>query len=606
LSIFFPYLTYDKSNNYYLSILLLLEKETLSNAFLRSFIYLCNVTTRDMKYTYLIILCLCFFSFKIKAQPKNEIRATWLTTIYGLDWPTVKAISPASINKQKAELCEILDELKAANFNTVLLQTRLRGDVIYPSSIETYNETMTGKEGCSPGYDALAFAIEECHKRGMECHAWMVAIPLGKEKHAKELGKNSIIRKQPWICKQYQGEWFLDPGNPATKEYLLSMVKEVVTRYDIDGINLDYIRYPDQPKDFPDKETFRKYGNGKSLDTWRRDNITAIVRYLYKSVKQLKPWVKMSSSPIGKFKDTSRYPSGGWNAYHTVYQDAQGWLREGIQDILFPMMYFNGNNFYPFALDWQEKSYGRWVVPGLGIYFLDPAEKDWPLSEIERQINFTRRHGLTGQAYYRTKYLLNNTKHLFDELNGLHYATPALQPKMKWIDNIPPTLPLELTCDREGSTVQLNWLPSIDNEYRTAPYYNVYASDKFPVDISKPYNIVAQDIRENHYAYKEESGREAKRYFAITATDRFGNESSATQLTPPNNIFEVSEDSSQLLLPPSTELANITITDLTGRYLLYSDYKEKISINNLSKGLYRVIFTDIKGEVHLSTKMLAR
>ncbi len=582
------------------------EKGVSSNAFLRSFIYLCNITPRKMKYTYLVILLLCFFSQKTQAQLKNEIRATWLTTIYGLDWPTVKATSPTNINKQKAELCKILDELKAANFNTVLLQARLRGDVIYPSSIETFNETMTGKEGCSPGYDALAFAIEECHKRGLECHAWMVAIPLGKENHVKNLGKSSIVRRQPQICKHYQGEWFLDPGNPATKEYLLSLIKEVVTRYDVDGINLDYIRYPDQPKDFPDKDTYRKYGNGKTLDNWRRDNITDIVRYLYKQVKQLKPWVKISSSPVGKYKDTSHYPSGGWNAYHTVYQDAQGWLKEGIQDILFPMMYFNGNNFYPFALDWQEKSFGRCIVPGLGIYFLDPAEKDWPLSEIERQIYFTRRHGLTGQAFYRTKYLLSNTKNLFDELNGFHYANPALQPRMTWMDNIPPTLPLGLTCDREGTAIQLSWKPSTDNESRTAPYYNVYASDQFPVDISKPYNIIAHDVRENHYAYKEESGKETKHYFAVTATDRSGNESEATQLTPPKSLFQISEDGTQLLLPPSKEFVNITITDISGRCVQYSKYEEKIPLNHLQKGLYRVIFTDINGNIQPSTKMLAR
>jgi Uncharacterized protein conserved in bacteria len=551
-------------------------------------------------------LFLCFFITNTQAQPKNEIRATWLTTIYGLDWPTVKATSPTTINKQKAELCRILDELKAANFNTILLQTRLRGDVIYPSSIETYNETLTGKAGCSPGYDALAFAIEECHKRGMECHAWIVSIPLGKEKHVNALGNKSVTKKHPQICKRYQGEWFLDPGNPATKDYLFSIVKEIITGYDVDGIHLDYIRYPDQPNEFPDKETFRKYGNGKSLDSWRRDNITAIVRYLYQQVKQIKPWVKMSSSPVGKFKDTSHYPSGGWNAYHTVYQDAQGWLREGIQDILFPMMYFNGNNFYPFALDWQENSFGRCVVPGLGIYFLDPAEKDWPLSEIERQIYFTRRHGLTGQAFYRTEYLLKNTKHLFDELNGLHYSSPALQPRMKWLDNTAPTRPKDLSSNRIGSTVQLSWQPSTDNDSRTAPYYIVYASDKFPVDISKPYNIVAHDIRENHFAYKEDPAKENKRYFAVTATDRFGNESAAIQLTLPENTFQLSQDSLLLQLPKSNEFENVTITDLTGRCILHSKYEEKIPLYNLQKGLYKVLFTDKNGLIHPSTKMLAR
>ncbi len=559
-----------------------------------------------MKYKYFIILFLCFISFQVQAQPKNEIRATWLTTIYGLDWPTTKATTPASINRQKVELCSILDELKAANFNTVLLQTRLRGDVIYPSKIETYNETISGKEGTSPGYDALAFAIEECHKRGLECHAWIVSIPIGKDKHVKDQGKNSVVKKQPQLCKHYQEEWFLDPGNPSTKEYLFSVIKEVVTHYDVDGINLDYIRYPDQPKDFPDKDTYRKYGNGKTLDSWRRDNITAIVRYLYKEVKQIKPWIKMSSSPIGKFKDTSHYSAGGWNAYHTVYQDAQGWLKEGIQDILFPMMYFNGNNFYPFALDWQEKSSGRCIVPGLGIYFLDPAEKDWPLSEIERQIYFTRRHGLTGQAFYRTKYLLNNTKNLFDELNGFHYAYPALQPKMEWMDNIAPSTPQKLTFDRKGTETKLSWQKSTDNDLHNAPYYNVYASDSYPVDTSKPYNIVAQNIRENHYYYNEEPQKALKRYFAITAADRSGNESEAVQLSLPDNIFRISEDGTQILLPPSNQYASITVTDISGRCIIYSEYALAISIKNLQKGFYRIIFTDKEGKIHHSTKMLAR
>lgn len=559
-----------------------------------------------MKHTYLILLLLSLFTLKAEAQPKNEIRATWLTTIYGLDWPTVKATSPANINKQKAELCKILDNLKAANFNTILLQTRLRGDVIYPSSIETYNETMTGKMGRSPGYDPLAFAIEECHKRGMECHAWMVSIPLGKEKHVKELGKNSITRKQPQICKRYQDEWFLDPGNPETKKYLFSLVKEVVTKYDVDGIHLDYIRYPDQPKNFPDKEMYRKYGNGKNLDNWRRDNITAIVRYLYEEVKQLKPWVKMSSSPIGKYKDTSRYPSGGWNAYHTVYQDAQGWLREGIQDILFPMMYFNGNNFYPFALDWQEKSCGRYVVPGLGIYFLDPAEKDWPLSEIDRQIYFTRRHGLMGQAYYRASYILNDTKHLYSELSGCHYACPALQPSMKWMDEVAPTAPREIACNRDGSAIQLSWKQATDNDPVNKPCYIVYASDRYPVDITDSRNLVAQGVRENHYTFELVVGKATKRYFAVTATDRFGNESPAAQLPVPKENFQISEDSTLLLLPPSSDYAYITITDLTGRCVLHSQFREQIPLGNIQSGLYRVIFSDAQGNIHPSTTMLAR
>lgn len=559
-----------------------------------------------MKQIHYIVIALCMFALTIQAQPKNEIRATWLTTIYGLDWPTTKANSVASIQKQKMELCQILDELKAANFNTVLLQTRLRGDVIYPSNIEPFNENLTGKATKSPGYDPLAFAIEECHKRGLECHAWLVSIPLGKDKHVKDLGKYSITKKKPQLCKKYMEEWFLDPGNPETKEYLLSIVREIVSRYDVDGIHLDYIRYPDRPKGFPDKEMYRKYGNGKSIESWRRDNITTIVRHLYKEVKAIKPWVKMSSSPIGKFKDTSHYPSGGWNSYYAVYQDAQGWLKEGIQDILFPMMYFNGNNFYPFALDWQEQCNNRYVVPGLGIYFLDPAEKNWELSEIERQIYFTRAHGLAGQAYYRTKYILNNIKGLLDELHGLHYAYPALQPPMKWMNKPAPSAPQQLTEAREKNCVRLNWLPSSSNNSVDTPYYIIYASNHYPVDVRSAQNIIAQRVKLNEYIYTEGLSKPSKQYFAVSAMDRYGNESAATQLTINQKTFEISTDGDVLLLPPSSNFVDITLINVIGKCVLASPYKEEIAINKLPKGIYRLLFTDKAGKIHPSTKMLAR
>ena len=127
--------------------------------------------------------------FPLYAQsPKHEVRAAWITAVYGLDWPSTRATTPAGIRKQKAELIEILDKLKEANFNTVLFQTRTRGDVLYQSDIEPYNAILTGKVGGNPGYDPLAFAVEECHKRGMECHAWLVSIPLGGRNLVASLG----------------------------------------------------------------------------------------------------------------------------------------------------------------------------------------------------------------------------------------------------------------------------------------------------------------------------------------------------------------------------------------------------------------------------------
>lgn len=477
---------------------------------------------------YLLIVFSFLILFNLSAQPapKYEVRAAWITAVYGLDWPRTKATTPASIQKQKEELVEILDKLKEANFNTVLFQARTRGDVLYKSDIEPYNSILTGKSGKDPGYDPLAFAIEECHKRGMECHAWMVTIPLGGRKHVASLGKQSVTHRQPKICVPYKREYFLNPGNPKTKEYLMSLVKEVVERYDVDGVHFDYLRYPERAFRFPDSYDYRKYGNGRSLDQWRRDNITEILRYIYKGVKQLKPWVKVSTCPVGKYRDTSRYSSKGWNAFHVVYQDVQGWLGESIQDQIYPMMYFRGNAFYPFALDWQEQSNGRHVVPGLGVYFLHPSEGDWSLDEIQRQINFIRNHHLAGEAHYRVKFVTDNTQNLYDILQNDFYAYPALQPPMTWADSIAPSAPSELKAEQisEGYT-RLHWKASTDNDKQNTPAYVVYASDELPVDTQNPANIVATGIRETEYIYAPILPWTTRRHFVVTAIDRYGNES---------------------------------------------------------------------------------
>ena len=480
---------------------------------------------------YILSLLTLFLLIPAAAQPKYEVRAAWVTAVYGLDWPRSKATTtPESIRRQQKELTDILDKLKAANFNTVLFQTRTRGDVIYKSSIEPFNSILTGKTGGDPGYDPLAFAVLECHKRGMECHAWMVTIPLGNRRHVASLGNQSVTKKRKEICVAYKNEYFLNPGHPSTKEYLMKLVREVVTRYDVDGVHFDYLRYTENAPRFPDSYDFKRYGKGRSLAQWRRDNLTDIVRYIYKGVKEIKPWVKVSTCPVGKYKDTSRYSSRGWNAFNTVYQDPQGWLGEGIQDQIYPMLYFRQNNFYPFVLDWQEQSNGRQVIPGLGIYFLHPDEGNWIREDIDRQINFVRSHGLAGEAHYRVQYLMDNTQGIYDELEENFYRYPALQPPMPWLDNEAPTAPSDLRISPEGNgCLLLTWQAATDNDRMNMPRYVIYASDTYPVDTTNPENIIAQNVRGTQYTYAPIYPWTEKIYFAVTAVDRYGNEGKAVQ-----------------------------------------------------------------------------
>ncbi|KAA6339842.1 hypothetical protein EZS27_012268 [termite gut metagenome] len=485
-------------------------------------------------FRYFSLFLLLLFVTSLRAQPKYEVRAAWIATIYGLDWPKNKAVDASGTHRQQEELIAILDKLKAANFNTVLLQTRIRGNVIYPSAYESISPVFTGRVDGYPGYDPLAFAIEECHKRGMECHAWIVTIPLGKQKQVDEFNKKSILRKQPAICISYKEEWFLNPGHPQTKEYLMKIVCEVVEKYDIDGINFDYLRYPENIHASFDYREYKKYGQGKTLAQWRRKNITEILRYIHKGVKNLKPWIKVSSSPWGKQIPILQYPASYWSSYHTVHQDVALWLKEGLQDQVYPMMYFRGKSFYSFVLDWQRHSNGRQIIPGLGIYRLDAKESNWNCEDIERQIHFIRNFELKGTAYYRATYLTNNSKGLYDKLINKFYTASALPPPMPWIDSIPPSPPAHLTVVPISGGIRLNWNVATDNDIHNVPYYVIYASNTYPVNTSRSENIVAQRVRETNYIYVHTNEENHKIYFAVTATDRYGNESKAIQQVAKN------------------------------------------------------------------------
>ncbi|WP_308768624.1 family 10 glycosylhydrolase [uncultured Bacteroides sp.] len=532
-----------------------------------------------------ILICLLFISCSLfmQAQPKEEIRATWLTTLGGMDWPTRKANSPQSIEAQKNELIQQLDALQAAHFNTVLFQTRLRGDVVYPSAYETFAESLTGHTGKNPGYDPLQFAIEECHKRGLELHAWLVCIPIGNKRQVGLLGKDCIVKKQPKLCKQFNGSWYLDPGNPGTAEYLSQIAKEIVSRYDVDGIHLDYIRYPEQGEKFPDKDTYRKYGKKQDLKQWRRDNITRIVRRIYTEVKRLKPWVKVSSSPIGKFNDTRRYSSFGWNAYETVYQDAQKWLNEGIQDALFPMMYFQGNHFYPFALDWKENKNDRWIIPGLGIYFLHPKEQDWKIDEIIRQIYFSRKIGLDGQAYFRNKFILSNTKGILDELQSNFYVYPAVVPPMRWTSQNAPSQPTTPHVKLQGENIQMSWKAS-ESQPRGI-YYRVYASDTYPVDTEKAQNLILSRTDSCQYTFTSSPSQKGGIYWAVTAVNRFGFESAPLALNTP------AKDEPSILygrLPILPKGYTLIVSEATGIEILRTTQPEKDIPRKIGKGFFRL------------------
>lgn len=522
--------------------------------------------------------------YAVNPNPKYEVRAVWLTTIGGIDWPHSYAQSERSAEKQKEELRAILDRLQKANINTVLLQTRIRATTIYPSQYEPWDGCLSGFPGKSPGYDALQFAIDECHKRGMEVHAWVVTIPVGKW---NSYGCRQLRKRFPRLIKRIDQDGYMDPEATQTGCYLAEMCREIVQRYDVDGIHLDYIRYP---------ETW-KFRISKDQ---ARGNITRIVEKIHQAVKKEKPWVKMSCSPIGKFDDLSRYWSHGWNAYTKVAQDAQAWLKDGLMDELFPMMYFRGDQFFPFAIDWKEHSYGKIIAPGLGIYFLDPKEGKWNISDITSELYHLRNIG-EGHAFFRNKFLLDNHQGVYDFVTAHFNRYPALVPPMTWESNKRPQQPVTLRIEENEGTTTLRWDNSLQYEDGTAIktpsiYNNVYASKEYPVDIHDARNLIL--TRTTRRQLTTRTGN-TPTYYAVTTTDGFGNESRAKQLsqtavmkttTKYGKACRLTTTGESIILPSSiheTDCQYIIVKNMQEQAVyITKPQNRKINIKKIKDGIY--------------------
>lgn len=475
------------------------------------------------KLFYLFVFLLSAYLCKAVDPPKTEIRAVWLTTIYGLDWPSKPATTAEGARLQQEELRHILDRLEEANFNTVFVQVRMRGDVIYRSAIEPASRIFSGKYGTMPPYDPLQFAIDECHKRGMECHAWFVTFPVGTDKTVKAQGNRSVVKRQSKLVKKHKDEWYLDPGTPGTTDYLLSLVKELVNGYDIDGIHFDYIRYPEQANTYPDKATHKQHGKSQRLADWRRNNINRLVGRLYDEVKLLKPWVQVSSSPLGKYNRIERVPNAGWTAYESVFQDPKQWMQEGKQDMIVPMMYYLHDNFFPFVDNWVENSHGRMVVPGLGAYRTDKNEGNWEISDVTDQIDYSRYHGGAGCAFFRCAHILDDTKGLYSEIKNNYYKYPAQLPPMPWLNDTTPACPEEVCVERLGDELKLSWKkPETEDQELT---YTLYYSLTDSIDCGSAKHILATGIRSTEMYLPITPGTEKGYLFQVTSSTRYRMES---------------------------------------------------------------------------------
>lgn len=265
------------------------------------------------------------------------------------------------------------------------------------------------------------------------------------------------------------------------------------------------------------------------LDEWRRSNITRMVSMIYDWVKGVKPWIQVSSSPLGKYSRIPKVPNAGWTAYESVYQDPGKWLQQGKHDMVVPMMYYKFDNFFPFVDNWVEISNGRIVVPGLGAYRMDKKEADWEKNDITDQIDYSRYYGGAGCSFFRCANVLDNTKGIYDELKNVYYKFPAQLPPLKWLDDAVPEAPSEIKVRKENNELELTW--DVPEGKSDSLSYTVYYAINDSVDTQTSSHMLATGVRGNSFRLPLTDETERMYSFCVTSSTRYRIESKPSKET---------------------------------------------------------------------------
>jgi uncharacterized lipoprotein YddW (UPF0748 family) len=355
--------------------------------------------------------------------PAREFRGVWLTTVNNSDWPSRPGLST---DEQKQELIAILDCAAATHLNVVVMHIRPHADALYASDIEPWSDYLSGDLGKAPEpyYDPLAFAIDEAHKRGLELHAWMnpyrtrhpLAIPQTSPQH--------MSRMHPEYVHQYGKMYWLDPGEPEVRAYVVRIVRDIVQRYDVDAIHFDdyFYPYPENKVDFPDDTSYARWGNGMKRDAWRRQNVDQLIHDVSRAIKEEKPDVRFGVSPFGIWRPHKPRHVRGLDAYAQIYADSRKWLQEGWVDYLAPQLYWATTapqqRFPELLRWWLHQDPKRHVWPGLAITRVGRA---FTTDEIVKQINFIRhRNADPGWILFTAGVLMHDRDGITDKLERLN------------------------------------------------------------------------------------------------------------------------------------------------------------------------------------------
>ena len=467
------------------------------------------------------------------AYPKREFRAAWIQSVNGQfrGMPT---------EKLKQNLIGQLNSLQKAGINAIIFQVRPEADALYASRLEPWSRFLTGVQGKAPEpyWDPMQFMIDECHKRGMEFHAWINPYRT-KTTLKSELAPNHVYNIHPEWFVTYGDQLYFDPALPESRRHICMVVSDIVSRYDVDAIHMDdyFYPYPIKGKDFPDDASFARFGGGFSnKGDWRRSNVNVLIKKLHETIREIKPWVKFGVSPFGIYRNESSDPLGsktkGLLNYDDLYADVLLWAREGWIDYNIPQIYWHighpVSDYETLVKWWARNTENRPLFIGQSVMntVQNADPKNPSINQLPRKMALQRAYQtIGGSCQWPASAVVENAGKYRDALIAEYHKYPALPPVFDFMDNEAPAKVRKMKPVWTEDGYILFWTaPKYKEEMNRAVQYVVYRfNDKEKVNIDDPSHIVAI-TRDNFYKLPYEDGKTKYRY-VVTALDRLHNES---------------------------------------------------------------------------------
>ena len=488
----------------------------------------------------LILLLALFLATGVGAQiqqqspyPKREFRGAWIQAVNG-------QFRGIPTEKLKQTLIDQLNSLQGAGINAIIFQVRPEADALYASQLEPWSRFLTGVQGQAPSpyWDPMQFMIDECHKRGMEFHAWINPYRV-KTSLKSELSPNHLYNIHPEWFVTYNNQLFFDPALPESHRHICMVVADIVSRYDVDAIHMDdyFYPYPAKGMDFPDDASFARYGGGfTNRADWRRSNVNILIQKIHETIRGLKPWVKFGISPFGIYRNEKNDPLGsktnGLQNYDDLYADVLLWARNGWVDYNIPQIYWQighpAADYETLVKWWAKNTENRPLFIGQSVMntIQNSDPKNPSMNQLPRKMALERAYQtIGGSCQWPASAVVENAGKYRDALVQEYHKYPALVPVFDFMDDKAPGKVRKVKKVWTEDGYMLFWTPpKAKDEMDRAVQYVVYRfDDKEKVNIDDASHIVAV-TRNNFYKLPYKDGKNKYRY-VVTALDRLHNES---------------------------------------------------------------------------------